>query len=99
MLDGDEFEDELVGGRRRFLEAGVTYIAAGLRLTWGIDGDEGAGSNGHGGGARKLLSPRRSMVVPARVSGAPRFLRGEDEQRLGRGKCGAGVLLGVSRGV
>src|SRR3954467_8758417 len=94
-----EFGDGVLRFRRVLGEAGVGFRGARARLTWGNGEVVDAVDEGHGGEAVGVVSPRRGTTAPARVSGAPWFLRGDDEQGLGRGKCGAGVLLGVSRGV
>ena len=84
-----EFDDDVLRVRRVLGEAGVGFRGARARLAWGNDEVDVAGDEGHGGEAVGVESPRRGTTAPARVSGAPWFLRGDDEQRLGRGKCGA----------
>jgi hypothetical protein len=94
-----EFVDGVLRVRRGLGEAGVAWVARRLQLRGGLEGVDGGASTGQGGRRRFAHWPRRSTVVPARVSGVAAVLRWEDEQRSGMGESEAGRLLGVSRGV
>jgi hypothetical protein len=84
-----EFGDGVLRLRRVLGEAVVGFRGARARLTWGNGEDVDAGDEGHGGEAVGVVSPRRGTTAPARVSGAPLFFAGEDEQRVGMGRSEA----------
>src|SRR3954469_12837878 len=75
-----EFVDGVLRVRRGLGEAGVGFRGARARFVWGNDEVVDAGDEGHGGEAAGVVSPRRGTTAPVRVSGAPWFLRGDDEQ-------------------